>query len=171
MKLVNKFLTSLNPLHFFLHKTDFEIKVDEALNRVGTQSALIAGFSFTIMMQKLNSISSINIFTIAYLLSSAITIVLELFVTFGSGILAISVKPKNNPNSIPQSTISQIWWAYMIGIFTFLASVFFVTFDKLHSYGYQGKIISFLILIMGIVAIIFARNIMRTINEYQKSSQ
>ncbi|MDJ0579499.1 hypothetical protein [Crocosphaera sp.] len=155
------------PLNIFLHKTDFEIKVDDALNQIGTQSALITGFSFAIMMQELSSINKLGIFSTLYLILSAITIILELFVTFGSGVLAISVKPNGNPNAIPQSTIYQIWWAYMIGIIAFAISVFLILYDKLHILGNGGAAISLLILFLMVIAIFYSRNLMRTIHDYQ----
>jgi hypothetical protein len=152
----------------FLFNTSFYVDVDKMLGQIGTQSALIAGFSFAMLIEELSSNLPINFTYFIYVLMSVMTVVMELFAMFGCGLLSLSERVQEKDfESEFHSTLLEIWGAYSIGIVTFTFSLVFITFNKLE--GLTGLLLSFLVLFLVIASLIYGRDVMRKMNKYQQS--
>ena len=131
---------------------DFAL-IDEFVRQTGTQAALIAGFTFTILTAVSLDSSTPYRRGMAFIICAVLTIAFELFTAFILSSLAFVVKINfsEQAEDIFQTEVNLAWASYLLGLLSFVAALILLAWIKYSSAALWVMAIIFMILILSIV--------------------
>ena len=122
--------------------------LNEFAKQTGTQVALLAGFTFTILTAVSIDASTPHHLYYAFVVCSVLTIATELYASFVLSTLAFAAKinPSEDAEDIYQGIMNLAWGAYLIGLITFLSLVVVLAWVKFPSVA---------VVVTGIISVTF----------------
>ena len=143
---------------------------DEVVKQTGTQAALIAGFTFTILKDiPFNGVIAYKR-CVALLISACITIGLELLAAIITAHLAFIVKADDSIDidSIYEKELGVAYFSYVTGIITFIICVLLLAAIKYETVFYFALIPLIIIILVGAGTLI---SIVTKNNQHVKTTQ
>ena len=124
--------------------------IDEFMKQIGTQAALIAGFTFTILTAVSFDASTPYHRGIAFVICAVLTIAFELSTAFILSSLAFVVKINlsEQAEDIFQLEMNLAWASYLLGLLSFLATLIFLVWIKYSSAVLWVMVIIFMAFIL-----------------------
>lgn len=126
--------------------------IDEFVRQIGTQSALIAGFTFAILAFVPFDSSTPHYRGIAFVICAVLTVAFELFTAFivSSFGFVVKINFSDKSEDIFQFEMNLAYLAYLIGIISFLATLILLAWIKYPSVAVWVTVIISTIFVLGV---------------------